>query len=124
MRIRTPRTRQVNRFRFGCCCEAAVPEYISVFFAFVGGRGGYISIAYAVYLAVAEYGGRPSEDEIDSTFYVAILIILTALFAISVERILIANEAAMLEIYTVAFNKASYCLATLPAVLAKVMFSA
>ncbi len=57
-----------------------------------------------------EYSYRPSEDKVNRSFNIAIFVILTAVLPICVERILEAEETAVLKLDTVGRYKAGNCL--------------
>ena len=61
-------------------------------------------------MATVEDSRRPAEYEVDRTFYVAIFIVLTAIFPIRIKRILRAKETAILEISTIGTYEAGYRL--------------
>lgn len=61
-------------------------------------------------VATIEYSRRPTENKIDRTLNITVLIILATVFTISVKRILKTQKAAILEKSTICRHKTSYCL--------------
>ena len=57
-----------------------------------------------------EYSRRPAKDKIDRTFYVAIFIVLAAVFSIGIECILETKETTVFEINTIGTYKTGYSL--------------
>ena len=54
----------------------------------VGRRCGHIAVPFAVNVATVKDSRRPTENEINCSFDVTVLIILTTLLAVSIEGIL------------------------------------
>ena len=61
-------------------------------------------------MATIEYGYRPSEDKVNRSFDIAILVILTAVLAIRIKGILITEKTTVLKERTVGRYKTGYCL--------------
>ena len=61
-------------------------------------------------VATVEHCRRPAEDEVHRAFDVAIFVVLTATLPVGVERILKAEETAVLEAGTVGTDEACHRL--------------
>ena len=61
-------------------------------------------------MATIEDSRRPAEYKVDRTFYIAIFIVLTAIFPIRIKCILRAKETTILEISTIGTYETGHCL--------------
>lgn len=75
-------------------------------------------------MTTIEYSYRPSEDKVNRSFDIAILVILTAVLAIRIKGILITEKTTILKERTVGRYKQATACPTGPAEFSKVMFSA
>lgn len=110
LRVGTPRTRKVNTRYTTIGGELAVVKQIPMRATF-GCRGcRYVTVSLAVNPTSIEHCGRRAEDKIDGSLDVTRLVVLAALLAVGVQRILKAKEAAVLEECTVCIDKAGNSL--------------
>ena len=75
-------------------------------------------------MTTIEYSYRPSEDKVNRSFDIAILVILTAVLAIRIKGILITEKTTILKNARSADTKQATACPTGPAEFSKVMFSA
>lgn len=104
--IGTPGTRQVDIGHALVGRQATIVEDIAILLPLVGRGSRDVTFRLAMDVATVEHGRRPSEDEVYRPFDVAIFVILAATLPISVERVLPAQEATVLEIGAVGTDEA------------------
>ena len=104
--IGAPGTRQVDIGHALVGRQAAIVEDIALLLPLVGRGSRDVTFRLAMDVATVEHGRRPSEDEVYRPFDVAILVILAATLPISVERVLLTQEATVLEIGAVGTDEA------------------
>ena len=83
---------------------------IAIIPAFGGGSRSDVSITLRPYFAILKQSGGRAKDKIDSAFDITVLVILTAVFAVSIERVLKTQKAAVLKHCPVTAHKNGYSL--------------
>jgi hypothetical protein len=76
-----------------------------------------MEISFRVSAVVFEYSGSTSEDEVSRTLNVTVLEVLARTFTGSVDRVLISDEAAVLEHSSVAPHVQRHSCPARPALL-------
>ena len=96
-----PRTSQIAFRNLLIGGKAAVSEHISVLLALQGGGSGHVTVFLRVYRTVFEIADARSENEVSGAFYVAVLVEIAldasvlAVASVGVERVLVAQQAAV-----------------------------
>ena len=108
--VSTPGTTEIDFVNTLVGCQPAVVEDIAVLDVLRCGGGGDVGVDLTAYLATFEPGGGRSEDEVGGAFDIAVFEVQTGVLHAGIYRVLVAEEAAVDELQTVAFGVQSHCL--------------
>src|SRR5690606_6656589 len=91
--------------------KLTIDEYKAICCVFLGRSGRNITASiFGINLTVFEYRSGPSKYKIGRSFYVAVLVILPAIFPMWIKRILKSQKTAIFEHHLITIYPNCHCL--------------